>query len=444
MQTTVIHSQTIPNNFNEVFLDNLIPTELLKIIFDQVIHQKIQSLRDISSILLTCKKWKIIFEENPCISLIQALFQLKESDQSTITLKDCIIPDQKNQFTSQELKLIDGVCFEKRFKKLLMLDLKIFQPKSLFLPLLNRYLWIPEVCKKSANKNIQNVAEEQLSILNSLASGAEDQRLNLITKEVIEKLYRGGRGRAWGQAEKFVISTLKQFPNLHNKELFIQVSRCFGASVFDIDEEFKKDREIVLAVMQQDGLALEFADESLKKDREIVLAAVQQTGYALQFADETLKKDREIVLAAVQQDGYALQYADKSLKKDREIALAAIKQNSYALQLADKSFKKDEEIVLAAVQKEGLALQFADESLKKDRKIVLAAVKQRGWALQYIDKSLKKDREIVLAAVQQSGYALQYADETLKKDREIVLAAVQQDRFALQFADESLKQIINF
>lgn len=40
---------------------------------------------------------------------------------------------------------------------------------------------------------------------------------------------------------------------------------------------------------------------------------------ALEFADETLKKDREIVLEAVKQDGAALNYADDSLKNDPDI-----------------------------------------------------------------------------------------------------------------------------
>ena len=35
---------------------------------------------------------------------------------------------------------------------------------------------------------------------------------------------------------------------------------------------------------------------------------------ALKYADDSLKKDKEIVLEAVKQDGRALQYADDSLK----------------------------------------------------------------------------------------------------------------------------------
>ncbi len=70
-----------------------------------------------------------------------------------------------------------------------------------------------------------------------------------------------------------------------------------------------------MVAVKHDGLALNFADKSFKKDREVVLAAVQQYGLALEYAHESFK-DREIVLAAVQQDGLALRYADETLKKD--------------------------------------------------------------------------------------------------------------------------------
>ena len=54
------------------------------------------------------------------------------------------------------------------------------------------------------------------------------------------------------------------------------------------------------------GSAHELADDSLKKDKEIVLKLLKQDGDALQYADDSLKKDKEIVLEAVKQDGLAL------------------------------------------------------------------------------------------------------------------------------------------
>ncbi len=348
---------------------------------------------------------------------------MTHSDRFTITLpRECIVTNgQKSDFTSQELNLIDQVIRERKtFEKLLMINSELFQSESLFLSLLHHYLWEPEVCKNSANQRIKMIAENQLSILNSLLSGSDEEKLTIIKNDFIEKFYLSAKYPSGYYVKTSVISTLKKFRNLNDdKKVFIQVARCFGASVFDIDEDFKKDREIVLAAVQQKVRFLACASQSFEK--EMVLASLQ----ALQFADESIKKDREVVLAAVQHNGYALQYADKSLKKDPEIVLAAVQQNGYALQYADESLKKDREIVLAAVQQNGTALLYADETLKKDRDIVLAAVQQQGISLKYADVNLQKDQKIVLAAVQKNGHALQYAHESLKKDLQIVLAAVQ-------------------
>ncbi len=423
MQLTIVNSEPMQSISSNDDLKTLLPNEILGNIFDQVINQKCPLLRDISSILLTCKKWTSVLKENPCISLAQTLFQLKDSNLSIITLpQECLATDQKKQFTSQELNLIEraqegDLYYKDGFKRLLMVDSELFHPKSLFLSLLDRYPWEPEVCKNSANENIRKIAEEQLSILNSLAVGTDEERLTLIQNNSIAKLYVGVRNQSkkWHMAQIQVTFTLKEFLNFNDKNFFIQVARCFGRAVFNIHESLKKDREVVLAAVQPDGEALELVDESLKKDREVVLAAIQQNSYPLVHADESLKKNPDFVLAVVKKDGWTLQFIDESLKKDRAIVLAAIQQNSRALQFADKSLKKDREIVLAAVKQDGKVLRCADESLKKDREIVLAAVKQHGRALQYADESLKKDREIVLAAIQQDGGALEFADESLKK-----------------------------
>ncbi len=426
MQTICINLPIGQNTSTEVYLDTLVPNEVLEIIFDQVVNQN-KTLHDISSILLTCHKWKGILEKNPCIALVQNLFQLQDSPQSVIKHPlDCRITDQKNHFTSQELKLIDQAAgyFGTRFKQLLMINSKLFQSNSLFLSLLDRYLWDADICKESNNENIQQIAKEQLSILSSLASGTDDQILTVIKNDFIEKFYEGCLGQKWYQAKKAVICTLKKFPNFNDRNIFIKVARCFKEAVFDIHVNFKKDREIVLTVIQENGSALEYANESLQKDREIVLVAVQQDGLALEYANESLQNDRQIVFVAIQENGCALEFTNESLQKDREIVLVAVQQNGCALEFVNESLQNDREIVLAAVQQKGWALQYADESLKKDQEIVLAAVKQYGGALKYADVSLQNDREIVLAAVRQNGCALEFANESLQDDQEIVLAAV--------------------
>ena len=50
------------------------------------------------------------------------------------------------------------------------------------------------------------------------------------------------------------------------------------------------------------------------KDRDEVLAMVENSGMALEYADKSLKKDREIVMAAVKNDERAIEYADTRVR----------------------------------------------------------------------------------------------------------------------------------
>ena len=50
--------------------------------------------------------------------------------------------------------------------------------------------------------------------------------------------------------------------------------------------------------------------------REEALKLVQEDAWNLQDLPEEFKKDKEVVLEALQQDGFVFEYADDSLKND--------------------------------------------------------------------------------------------------------------------------------
>ena len=57
------------------------------------------------------------------------------------------------------------------------------------------------------------------------------------------------------------------------------------------------------------------------------------------------KKDREIVLAAVRNDGFALADAHSKFLDDKEIAIEAIKNNTHAFLLLNKILTEDRDIL---------------------------------------------------------------------------------------------------
>mmetsp|Transcript_8074 Transcript_8074/g.18898 ORF Transcript_8074/g.18898 Transcript_8074/m.18898 type:complete len:229 (-) Transcript_8074:65-751(-) len=131
------------------------------------------------------------------------------------------------------------------------------------------------------------------------------------------------------------------------------------------------ERRTVLEAVKQNrveaNFALAEASEALKRDPEIVLAAVRQNGWALQFAAECCRRDREIVLAAVSTDGRALQYASEECQRDGAIVLAAVTQDGLSLAFTSESWKRDRELVMKAIKQNEFALNFAGEELLLDR-----------------------------------------------------------------------------
>jgi hypothetical protein len=141
-----------------------------------------------------------------------------------------------------------------------------------------------------------------------------------------------------------------------------------------------KEKSQILEIVCKDGWELQNLEDQWKSDKEVVLAAVGNLGHALEFADVRLKKDKEVVLAAIMspKNGEAIMHADAKLKKDKELVLAAVKNcNGYgeALMYVDSKLKKDKEVVLAAIMSHCEAIEHADKTLKTDREFMLEAVK---------------------------------------------------------------------
>lgn len=61
---------------------------------------------------------------------------------------------------------------------------------------------------------------------------------------------------------------------------------------------------------------MENVRQEFKNDKDVVLAAVTNYGEALQYASEVLKNDKDVVLTAVMKSPGALQYASEKFQND--------------------------------------------------------------------------------------------------------------------------------
>ena len=177
--------------------------------------------------------------------------------------------------------------------------------------------------------------------------------------------------------------------------------------------------------------------------KEEALHKVQKDGLRLAELDGEWKQDRDIVLAAVQQNGFAIEFSEvrRSHEQVKEIMLAAVAQNGYALEEIPTAWCDEKEVVQVAVTSKGNALLLAHARWQQDKEIVLAAVRQNGNALEFASPTLQNDSEVVQAAITSShGAALYFAHEDIQRNKRIVLKAIRAGRDVrlLECAHESI------
>ncbi len=199
------------------------------------------------------------------------------------------------------------------------------------------------------------------------------------------------------------------------------------------------NKQKIITLVSADGMVLRFVPEFLK-DKEVVLAAVNQNGLALKDAPPSLQNDKEVVLIAVKKNGLALQYASQPLQNDKEVVLVAVSTSGKALFFASNELSNDEEVCLVAVTKHGDALDYVSDELKDNEAIVTAAVSNNGSALEYASLNLRNNEKIVTIAVSENAIALRFASAELKDNDNVVRAAITNNGEALYFASDRLKQ----
>ena len=149
----------------------------------------------------------------------------------------------------------------------------------------------------------------------------------------------------------------------YTKENLIELIKTVNYSLAQTSMVSRKDKDIMLASITNNGLSLKYASAKLRNDKELVITAVRQTGLALQYASPMLRNDIDVVLEAVNQNGLALRYASKQLKDEKSTVLAAIHNNVWALKFGGSNVKKDLIVAASALCYDSGILLHVDQSL---------------------------------------------------------------------------------
>ena len=75
------------------------------------------------------------------------------------------------------------------------------------------------------------------------------------------------------------------------------------------------------------------------------LKLVKKNGWAIKSLSNDFKRDKEIVLAAIKNEAFAIGHADKKFLKNKEVAKVALKKNIYVYLILDSKLINDKEIM---------------------------------------------------------------------------------------------------
>jgi hypothetical protein len=319
--------------------------------------------------------------------------------------------------------------------------------------------------KNSLNQDIEDEYRHNLKFLTELFQNLDKAINNQLKESIIDK------GLIIEQIKKSELDYWdinEEYKS--DRDFNLDLLKIYPYAFSMVLDKFKSDKEIVMAVVSQAGEELRYASHELQSDKDIVLNAFKNNEWAFEYAGGDLKSDRDFVLAAIKINAYAYVSVSEELKLDREIALlAANTSNNYVFShvpeifRADKNFimeslkgskalngrltefiadehRADREIMLIAMKKSGgMAFEFASDELKNDIEFFLESPSLE-IAYFYASESIKSQREMLLKILEkEKGWrAIQNAPKKLRSDKEIILKAIKIEPVALTFADKKL------
>jgi hypothetical protein len=202
-----------------------------------------------------------------------------------------------------------------------------------------------------------------------------------------------------------------------NKERAIALVTRDGEELRNLSGEFRNDKDVVMAAIDENIAAFQYAPDALRDDKDVVMRAVR-----FQLLNDTFTSRKEVtrmhhrIPARIH-----MEYISDRLKGDKDVMMQAVRINGVYLRHATI---RDDELVIEAIKTYGGALEFASDRLKNDKAVVLAAVQDDGYALGFASPELKRDREIVMTAVTRNPQCIQLADPLFKDDLDMIMTAL--------------------
>ncbi len=181
------------------------------------------------------------------------------------------------------------------------------------------------------------------------------------------------------------------------------------AFYFGLDEELLGNAEVAAAVIQK-GVSLDFSNsfwkfKTLWTRKPFVLLVVAQNGAQLVYASDALKKDEEVALAAVKQNGFAVSSADETLRNNRDFWLKVLAEQPKIL--IPEPFCNEQEFMLEAIRigqrkspSDGKALPAISSQLRGNLNFMLQAIAISKHVFYSADQVIQKNPAFIRKALE--------------------------------------------
>jgi hypothetical protein len=206
-------------------------------------------------------------------------------------------------------------------------------------------------------------------------------------------------------------------------------------------------KQEALKILKKDGLKLKNLSPELKKDPEVVMTAIKNNGNAFQFTDSFFHDKMEFITTSVQNEHFNFlesnlnslkftiealknqklnfdQIQDENLKRNKDVILIASRYDVSILKRIPEEFQNDFLFVKSIVQENGRTILCANENMKNNREILLEALKSDGYCIQFISKRHLMDPEMVLNAIIRNPKAFLLTAPKLKSNEKFIIEAL--------------------
>jgi len=167
-----------------------------------------------------------------------------------------------------------------------------------------------------------------------------------------------------------------------DKEIVLAAVRNNGSALEYAAKSLRNNKEVVMAAIENYPDAIWLASESLQRDKSVYISAILGDSEILEWS--LISADKDVVMAVVQQNGLALQNVDDRLRDDRAVVLLAVDNNGLALKYASSRLKRCRIVASVAVMNDEGAFAFVSRHLRHDP-VVKAALAAKGQRTQTVD-----------------------------------------------------------